>query len=251
MRINKYLALRGYATRSGADALIARGSVRVNGRVATLGEKVLESDTVAVEGRKAHYRYYAFNKPRGVITHSPQRGEKDVRESALIQGVFPVGRLDKASHGLIILTDDARVTDRLLSPAYSHDKEYRVTTAQTLTPRFKERMEGGVNIEGYTTKRCRVRLAGDTTFFITLTEGKKHQIRRMCAALHVDIQDLERTRIMNIRLGNLAQGTHRAIEGEELSEFLANLKLSASASVSVATSAKRAPTRRIQRTRKK
>jgi 23S rRNA pseudouridine2604 synthase len=225
MRINKVMALRGLSTRKDADILIERGLVSVNGKKAVLGQKVNEADVIKVGGKQKTYRYYAFNKPLGVITHSPQHGEDDVAESAGIPGVFPVGRLDKRSHGLIILTDDARVTDKLLNPKYDHDKEYRVKTKSKLASNFKNRMERGVNIEGYMTKECTVDVTGERTFLVTLTEGKKHQIRRMCAALGVDIADLERIRVMNIKLDQLKPGAHREIKGPELSAFLRSLEL--------------------------
>jgi 23S rRNA pseudouridine2604 synthase len=142
-----------------------------------------------------------------------------------VKGLFPVGRLDKRSSGLIILTDDARITERLLNPKFDHDKEYRVTTKEPLQARFRERMERGVRIEGYMTKPCKVKITGDRSFTITLTEGKKHQIRRMCAALGVAVDSLERIRVMNIQLGKLKPGEHRAISGRELTEFLGALGL--------------------------
>ena len=226
MRINKYLAHQGLATRRGADELVARKKVLVNGRVAVLGDKINKGDKVTIRGvssPKTHL-YFAYNKPVGVITHSPQFGEKDIRQSAgLPKGVFPVGRLDKDSSGLIILTNDGRVTDRLLSPARDHDKEYRVRTAEPLRESFKKSMEGGVNIEGYLTAPCMVRKTGPKSFNITLTEGKKHQIRRMVAAMHNQVVELERVRILNIRLNDLAEGAWRPIEGEELKTFLAQL----------------------------
>lgn len=225
MRINKYLARRGLATRKEADVLIARGLVHVNGKKAVLGQKVVETDKVQVRGSRRTYRYIAFNKPFGVVTHTPQYGEKSALESANLSGIFPVGRLDKRSSGLLILTDDARITDRLLNPKFVHEKEYRVRTKAPLPARFKERMERGVNIEGYVTQRCKVSIAGEKSFTITLTEGKKHQIRRMCAALGVDVQNLERIRIMNIKLANLEVGQHRAIEGNGLKQFLMALGL--------------------------
>ena len=232
MRINKYLAHRGFATRKAADMLIEKGLVKINGRRAVLGDKVGESDNVEVKHASKKYRYFAYNKPVGVITHSPQLGEKDITGSTSLKDVFPVGRLDKASHGLIILTDDARITDRLLSPAYEHEKEYFVKVRQELPTNFKKRIEAGVHIEGYLpdgqvgkTKRCRVDVLGPKSFRITLTEGKKHQIRRMCAALRLDIVDLERVRIMNIKLGRLPSGAHHKIEGEELTQFLKSLGL--------------------------
>ena len=224
MRINKYLAREGIATRRGADELIARGKVLVNGRVAVLGEKVHKGDTVELRGSSSpkKFLYYAYNKPVGVITHSPQLGEKDIKQSVPMD-VFPVGRLDKNSSGLIILTNDGRVTDRLLNPDYEHDKEYRVRTLEPLRESFKKTMEQGVDIEGYLTKHCSVRKTGPKSFTITLTEGKKHQIRRMVAALHNTVVELERMRILNIRLDNLASGTWRAIEGDELKTFLAQI----------------------------
>lgn len=225
MRINKYLASKGYATRVGADTLISDGKVSINGRKAVLGDQVDEKDVVTVKTEKKKYRYYAFNKPKGVITHSPQLGEKDVRTSSGLTDLFPVGRLDKDSEGLIILTDDGRITDKLLNPKYVHEKEYIVEVQEKLRPSFKEHMESGVDIDGYKTKKCRVELFGEKSFRITLTEGKKHQILRMCAALHTTVTALKRVRIMNIRLGNLERGARRKIEGEELKDLLSSLGL--------------------------
>ncbi len=226
MRINKYLAHEGIATRRGADELVARGRVLVNGRVAVLGERVNYGDTVELRDKSStkKFLYYAYNKPVGIITHSPQLGEKDIKQSvALPKDVFPVGRLDKDSSGLIILTNDGRVTDRLLNPDYEHDKEYRVRTLEPLRESFKKTMEQGVDIEGYLTRHCSVRKTGPKSFTITLTEGKKHQIRRMVAALHNTVIELERMRVLNIRLDNLALGTWRPILGDELKTFLAQI----------------------------
>lgn len=221
MRINKYLAHEGIATRRGADELIARGKILINGKVAKLGDKVTKTDKVELRGSVSLKKlvYYAYNKPRGVITHSPQMGEKDIKKSVPMD-VFPIGRLDKDSSGLMILTNDGRVTDRLLNPEYEHEKEYRVRVQEPLRESFKKTMEAGVDIEGYLTKRCTVRKTTPKTFNITLIEGKKHQIRRMVSALHNTVVELERTRILNVRLDHLAPGSWRAIEGEELVAFL-------------------------------
>lgn len=231
MRINKYLARYGYATRRGADELISRGLVTINGAPAELGAQVMEGDVVEVKNRQRRaYRYFAYNKPRGMVTHSAKGADKDiemvVKADPLLRGTFPVGRLDKDSHGLIILTDDGRITDRLLSPEYEHEKEYMVRTARPLRQSTKEKLEAGVNIEGYLTKPAKVRITGERTFSITLTEGKKHQVRRMVVALFNEVEDLKRTRVMNIRLSNLKAGTYRPIEGEELETFLESLGLS-------------------------
>lgn len=232
MRINKYLALSGHSTRRGADALIEEGKVFINGRRAVLGDKVNKDDRVEVKGsvkRAASYTYFAYHKPRGIITHSPRDTEEDIREITRNEkeliGTFPIGRLDKDSSGLIILTNDGRVTDRMLNPEYEHEKEYAVQTKDRLRDSFKKNMEGGLVIEDYQTKPCKVVKTGEKAFTITLTEGKKHQIRRMVSALHNEVSTLKRTRVMNIRLGNLPQGEFRKIEGDELKEFLKSLGL--------------------------
>lgn len=233
MRINKYLALKGYATRTGADDLITRGRVYINNVRAVLGAKVGEHDVVEVRGASVAPEklvYYAYHKPKGIVTHSAQKGERDIQHAIPLKNIFPVGRLDKASHGLIILTNDGRITHRLLSPDFDHEKEYIVTTHEDLRNNFKEKMEKGVDIEGYTTKPCTIRILNQRTFVVTLTEGKKHQIRRMCVALFQKVKDLKRTRIMNIRLGDLPVGDYRPITGSELATFLRSLTLTAPAS---------------------
>ncbi len=226
MRINKYLALNRYSTRPGADDLIKAGKVFINGKRAVLGAKVMEHDTVEVRGApQKSYTYIAYHKPIGVITHSPQLGEDDVQTAIGRSDVFPVGRLDKGSHGLMLLTNDGRVTDRLLNPAFAHDKEYLVRTTDELPANFKRRMESGVNIEGYMTKPCKVHIIGERTFKVVLTEGKKHQIRRMCSALDQTVRDLKRIRILNIELGELPSGQYRPIQGAELERFLKSIGL--------------------------
>lgn len=225
MRINKYLAFKKISTRRGADKLVEEKKVFINGKLATLGSKVLPTDRVEVKEKEIKkYAYYAYNKPIDTITHSPQGEEQDIKEklknSRIEKDVFPLGRLDKNSHGLIILTNDGRITDQLLNPKYSHEKEYLVKTKNKLRSSFKQKMESGVNIEGYVTKKCRVTIINDFTFRITLTEGKKHQIRRMCSALFQEVADLKRERFMNIKLGNLKSNAFREITGKELAAFL-------------------------------
>ncbi len=214
MRINKYLALKKISTRRGADELVENKKVFINGKLAMLGSKVNETDKVEVRGAKAkEYLYFAYNKPVGIETNSPR------------EDLFPLGRLDKASHGLLILTNDGRITDQLLNPKYVHEKEYVVRTSNKLRSSFKQKMEAGVNIEGYLTKKCKVKILNENTFRIILTEGKKHQIRRMCSNLFQEIADLKRERIMNIKLGTLKSGGLREIKGEELNTFLESLNI--------------------------
>ncbi len=227
MRINKYLAWKKHSTRRGADELIETGHVFINGRTAVLGDKVSERDEVEVRfrGKRPEYVYYAYNKPRGVITHSPEYGEKEIKDLIPMKEVFPVGRLDKDSSGLIILTNDGRITERLLHPRFDHEKEYLVTTKEPLRSSFKQKMEAGVQIERERTKPCKVTIQDDHTFRVILTEGKKHQIRRMCVALFQEVDTLTRVRIMTVKLGSLAEGKWRKLEGKEREDLLKSLDL--------------------------
>lgn len=220
MRINKYLASKKYCTRTDADELIKDGRVTINGRVAVLGDKVVPNDTIEVRAHSKQYRYVAYHKPRGILTHSARGKENDIAHLVPLAQVFPVGRLDKESCGLIILTDDGRITDPLLNPNRVHEKEYEVETLHALPKQFKAHMEKGVDIGGYRTKPCTVRILGKTHFSITLTEGKKHQIRRMCGVFGASVVSLKRVRIMNISLGSLREGAYRTITGKERSAFL-------------------------------
>lgn len=214
VRINKYLAFKKISTRRGADLLVKNKKVFINKKLAVLGSQVNETDVIEVKGAKIiEYKYFAYNKPIGNETDSPRND------------LFPLGRLDKNSHGLLILTNDGRITDQLLNPKYFHEKEYIVRTKEKLRSNFKQKMEAGVNIEGYVTKPCKVKIMSENTFKIILTEGKKHQIRRMCSNLFQEVADLKRERIMNIKLGNLKPNTLREIKGEELAIFLNSLGL--------------------------
>lgn len=209
VRINKYLALKKISTRRGADELIKEKKVFINGKLAELGSQISETDKVEIKNNKQkEYKYFAYNKPIGIETATPQIG------------LFPIGRLDKNSHGLLILSNDGRITDQLLNPKYIHEKEYLVRTKEKLRSNFKQKMEAGVNIEGYITQKCKVKIINENTFRIILTEGKKHQIRRMCANLFQEVVDLKRERIMNIKLDNLKSGGLREIKDKELSTFL-------------------------------
>jgi 23S rRNA pseudouridine2604 synthase len=227
MRINKYLALKKYCTRREADVWIEKKLVYINGVHAVIGQQVNDGDKVTVRGRQKKFSYIAYNKPVGIVTHSPQEGEQEIKDIFPVKGVFPMGRLDKDSSGLIILTDDGRITDALLNPAQNHDKEYEVETLDELPSNFKKKMEAGVDIGGYTTKPCIVKILGKRNFSIILTEGKNRQIRRMCGAFGQSVERLTRVRILNIRLGALQEGESRAIEGAEFAQFLSTLGMTA------------------------
>ena len=225
MRINQYLAKQGVASRREADKLIAAGKVLLNGETALLGDKVKATDKVVVEHktlaqREAAYVYLALNKPVGVVTN-PEEGQRSIADIVKYKTpLIPIGRLDKESHGLIILTNDSRITGRLLEAENEHEKEYRVTVDKKLTPMFQKAITEGLRLEDFTAKECKLTKISPEEFFLTLTEGKKHQIRRMCAALGYQVKDLERVRIMNINLGPLKAGQVRAIEGKERENFL-------------------------------
>jgi 23S rRNA pseudouridine2604 synthase len=229
MRINKYLAHTGIASRREADVLIERGQITVNGKKAVMGQTVNEGDKVALKGATKSRTYLAYYKGRGIITHSPSAKEVDIVTRLArdfgITNVSPVGRLDKASEGLIILSNDGRIVGPLLSSDNGHEKEYTVEVDKDISSLFVHLMQNGVTIEGYTTKPAKVTVSGKNTkkFNLTLTEGKKHQIRRMCAALGYQVQSLKRVRIANIELKNLKPNQYRKINGEELQTFLHQL----------------------------
>ncbi len=222
IRINKYLAEKGLTTRRGADTLIETGKVTVNGKKALIGQQINAGDTVVLKDiQKNTYRYLLYYKPRGVITHSPGPTETDIETQIAtdhgVTGLFPVGRLDKDSEGLILLTNDGRVTKRLLEPQYDHEKEYQITVDKRVTGAFLRRLERGVNIEGYITKPA-VATAdsrNEFVFLLALTEGKKHQIRRMCAALGYQVVRLKRVRILSLKLNPLKEGSYRELGARE------------------------------------
>jgi 23S rRNA pseudouridine2604 synthase len=229
-RLNKYLADEGIASRREADALIEQGKVQVNGAKATLGQKVSENDKVRVLGKTKSKQYYAYYKGRGIITHSPADNETDIatriQKDYGLTDVSPVGRLDKDSEGLIILSNDGRITGPLLDPESKNEKEYEVLVDKNLSGMAERMMAKGVDIEGYKTKPAKVaKSKNPKRFTIILTEGKKHQIRRMCAALGYQVQSLKRVRIMNITLGKLKPNQYRKIAGDELQQFLKRLDL--------------------------
>ncbi len=231
IRINRYLALQNICSRREADQLISAGQVKINGHVAKLGELVKESDKItlseSVKKREDSLVYIAYNKPFGVVTHSAQEEESEILDDPALKKfgrLFPVGRLDKESHGLIILTNDGRITGKLLEPEREHEKEYLVKTDRDVAEGFLRKMAKGVQLEDFRTKNCEVEPAGPKSFRIILTEGKKHQIRRMCAALGYQTVDLKRIRIMNIKLAGLKEGKFRVIIGQELKTLLNSLK---------------------------
>lgn len=227
IRINKYLALKGFSTRKEADKLVEQGKVFINSRKAVLGDKVFENDNVSVKGiGKRKYIYIAYNKPKGIVTVNPKPGEKSINNNpTLPKNVFPIGRLDKNSRGLIVLTNDGRVTDRLLNPKNDHEKEYLVELARPYSSGFLKHMSEGVQIGDYKTKPAKVSAVNKTKFKIILSEGKNRQIRRMSEKLGYTVTDLQRIRIQNLNLGKTSEGSFRELEEKETEKFLKSLNL--------------------------
>lgn len=224
VRLNKYLADKGIATRRSADELIKKGLVFINGKKANLGDFVNEGDNVNAEKPKESDRlvYYAYNKPIGVTTVGKQPGEKEIKDVTKFPiPVFPVGRLDKDSSGLIIMTNDGRITKKLLDPEYEHEKEYLVEVNKPVDHLFMVRLRDGVRLgRGEMTKKAKVRKVEPRKFEIIITEGKNRQIRRMCSAFNYEVKKLTRIRVMNILLGKLKPGQLRELKGKELVDFL-------------------------------
>jgi len=230
MRINRYLHIKGYCSRRAADKLIEEGKIQINGTDAKLGQRVEKTDDVtvadSVKALPSQYKYYIFNKPIGVVSHNPQKGEKSVENlSGLDKRFFPVGRLDKASSGLMLLTNDGRIVNKVLNPEFGHEREYIVTVDKNIKNKYINALKKGVYIEKYRTKTAKVEKIGEKSFTITLTEGKKHQIRRMCAALGFQVKSLKRTRMMHIELNDLAKGKTRELSKEESETLLNQLEV--------------------------
>ena len=235
-RLNKYLSEVGYCSRREADRLIDAGRVTINGNVPEMGTKVSPSDVVAVDGelikaKKDKPVYLAFNKPVGIVCTTDTRVEKDniIDYINYPKRIFPIGRLDKPSEGLIFLTDDGDIVNKILRASNNHEKEYIVTVNKPISQTFVERMSNGVPILDTVTKKCKVKKLSSKTFKIVLTQGLNRQIRRMCEYLNYDVITLQRVRIMNIKL-DVPVGKYREFTAEELKEL--NMLLADSTKVS-------------------
>ena len=227
IRLNKYLAEAGIASRRGSDRLIEEGRVTVNGEEATLGTKVMPGDTVKVDGKAVKADtggtvILAFNKPRG-ITCTANKDDPDniIDYIGYPRRIFTVGRLDKDSEGLILLTNDGALADRIMRSRYGHEKEYIVTVDRDVEKDFLDRMESGVEIEeGVITRRCSTELIDPRRFRIILRQGLNRQIRRMCEVLGYNVVRLQRIRVMNIQLGKLREGSYRDLSRAERQELM-------------------------------
>lgn len=225
IRLNKFLSESGYCSRREADRLIEAGKVKVDGTVAFMGMKIKAGQQVEAEGTivsgKDRPVILLVNKPRGIVctTSDRDRAENIVEFLDYPIRVYPVGRLDKESEGLILMTNQGELVNQILKGRYGHEKEYLVTVDRELTEQFLSKMQKGVKILDTVTKPCMVERIGDKAFRIILTQGLNRQIRRMCEALGYRVRSLKRVRIMNLKLGNLKTGEYREITKNEMREL--------------------------------
>ncbi len=227
-RLNKFIADSGYCSRREADRLIQEGRVTVDGKTGGLGDRVGPGMRVLVDGvsltGEGEKVYILLNKPAGIVcTADPREPMNVVDYLDYPVRIYPVGRLDKDSEGLLLLTSDGGIVNRLLRAAGGHEKEYEVTIDRPVTREFLEKMAAGVPILDRVTLPCRVRRTGERSFNIVLVQGLNRQIRRMCEALGCNVVHLRRIRIMNLRLGRMQPGQWREVTQEELRELLGAL----------------------------
>ena len=230
-RINKYLSEVGYCSRRVADKLIEEGKVTINGKVPEMGTKVEDGDRVEVEGQriekstKQNNIYLAFNKPVGIVCTTDRKVEPDniIDFIKYPTRIFPIGRLDKPSEGLIFLTNDGDIVNKILRARNNHEKEYIVSVNRPINRNFVEKMSNGVEILDTKTKNCFVKQLGPKKFKIILTQGLNRQIRRMCESLGYRVTALKRIRIMNIKL-DVPTGKYREFTKEEIVELNGLLK---------------------------
>lgn len=225
IRINKYLSEIGYCSRRAADKLIEQRRVTINGKVPEMGTKITENDVVEVDGKPvkntiASFDYIAFNKPVGIVCTTDTRVEKNniIDYINYPKRIFPIGRLDKPSEGLILLTNDGDIVNKILRAGNNHEKEYIVKVNRPITSDFIQKMSNGVPILDTVTRKCKVKSLDKFTFNIVLTQGLNRQIRRMCEYLGYEVTQLQRIRIMNIKL-DLPIGKWRKLTDKELNEL--------------------------------
>ena len=225
-RINKYLSEVGYCSRRKADRLIEQGKVKINGKISEIGTKVEDEDQVEVEGKRIERStkqkniYLAFNKPVGIVCTTDREVEPDniIDFIKYPKRIFPIGRLDKFSEGLIFLTNDGDIVNKILRARNNHEKEYIVCVNRPINRYFIESMSNGVEILGTITKNCFIKQLGPKKFKIILTQGLNRQIRRMCESLGYRVKSLKRVRIMNIKL-DVPTGKYREFTEAELVEL--------------------------------
>ncbi|MBD00663.1 MAG: 23S rRNA pseudouridine(2604) synthase RluF [Crocinitomicaceae bacterium] len=232
IRINKFLSEAGFCSRREADKLIDKNRVKINGKAPLIGTKVIPGDIVTVDKKvinveKEEFVYLAFNKPKGIVCTTDVKREKNniIDYLNYPKRIFPVGRLDKLSQGLIFLTSDGDIVNKILRASNDHEKEYLVTVDKAISKEFVQKMSSGLPILGTITKKCEVEKIANKKFKIILTQGLNRQIRRMCEHLNYEVKHLKRVRIMNINL-DIREGEWRYFTGKELKKMRQILKKS-------------------------
>lgn len=229
IRINKYLADRGICSRREADKLVAAQKVTVDGVVAVMGQKVAGTEIIVVDGKtleaaKPTRVYIAYNKPVGIISSTDPKAKDNIVDAVgYPERIFNIGRLDVASSGLILLTNDGDIVNKILRAEGKHEKEYVVTVDRKITPDFLNNMRKGVLIDDEKTLPARIEQSSEYTFRITIVEGRNRQIRKMCEALGFTVQSLKRVRIMHIEIGGLKTGEWRHLTPGEEAELMTSL----------------------------
>lgn len=225
IRLNKYLSTMGVCSRREADRLVDEGKILIDGRYAVNGEKVDGTETIEVDGvivgnKKQEKIVLAMNKPKGVVCSSKEK-DNIIDFINYPTRIYPVGRLDKDSTGLILLTNDGELMNEILKARNYHEKEYEVRVDKRITPDFIQKMSAGVWLDELETKTrpCKVKKIDAFTFRIILTQGLNRQIRRMCRALDYRVRELKRIRVMNVELGDLPLGEYREVRGAELKQL--------------------------------
>jgi len=238
VRLNKFISDAGICSRREADRMIKKSKIRVNGKVAQLGDLVSQNDRVLVNGNPVEMRsqrvYLAYNKPVGITSTTDRNDPDNILKALSYHGgrVFPVGRLDKDSEGLILFTDDGDIVNKILRASNKHDKEYIVSVDKPVTTNFIRQMAEGVSILGVMTRRCTVEKINSQTIRVVLNQGLNRQIRRMCEALGCQVTRLQRIRVMNINLDGIPIGTWRFLTDSEIATLLQSVKGSSKEAVS-------------------
>lgn len=228
IRLNKYISDAGHCSRREADRWIEEGRVYIDGRKGSLGDRVLPGMKVTIQGERVKAQskniYIVLNKPVGIVCTTDKREPMNVVDFVdHDRRIYPIGRLDKDSEGLLLMTSDGDIVNRILRAAGKHEKEYQVTVDKPITTEFLQKMASGVKILGTTTLPCQIKKTGEKAFTIILTQGLNRQIRRMCETLGYRVKTLKRVRIMNIHLGNLKLGQWRNLTPFEMKELMRRL----------------------------
>ncbi|HKK73589.1 MAG TPA: 23S rRNA pseudouridine(2604) synthase RluF [Saprospiraceae bacterium] len=228
--LNKYISMTGICSRRAADRMIEAGRVKINDQIAQKGNRVEEGDAVFIDGKplkkKPDKIYIALHKPPGITCTTDRRDKDNIIDFVKhTQRIFPIGRLDKASSGLILLTNDGDIVNQILREENEHEKEYIVKVDRSINQRFVERMENGLPILGTVTKKCKVEPIRKNVFRIVLTQGLNRQIRRMCEHLDYKVITLKRIRVMNIQLDRMPVGSWRDLSSRELETLRAELDI--------------------------